>query len=351
MIRLVGSKSRKITGLVLPDAAYKNQSGVTSLFDEDNIPLDEYDPSVTRDTNAWEKQKLQALCNPRLNNQDRIRTTKHGCRIFILHAFKEVHCISLRDEDTYYEMVSPLELLAHFAKEIGGLEITDVVILISKLPGYWYSNPRVPQFIITMEEAQKKAKHSGLPITENWLAPFATSSLLLANSFSNDCSEWYGKPKADQTWKAWKDTFKLLHKNLERETRLARGEDSFGAAESSQLIHGIDPTTVLAPFNRETHLIPEGGNLAKDFDKHFHHLATVATHRNKIVQGTLSQLTKSAINQHNEIKKLLAELKYALPSNGGQSNKIGGGRNILSSSQKETHDRHITQIQTSIKRK
>ena len=82
-----------------------------------------------------EQQKLQALWNTRFDNQYLIRTTKHGCCLFILNAFEEVHYISLRDEDTYYEMVSPLELLAHLAGEIGGLEVTDVVTLIGELPG------------------------------------------------------------------------------------------------------------------------------------------------------------------------------------------------------------------------
>ena len=111
-IRLAGSKSGKVTRVVLPDAAYKNQTGVTASFDEDDTPLDEYDPAVTRDTKSWEQQKLQALWNTCLDNQDRIHTTKHGCWFFILYAFEEVHYISLRDEDTYYRMVYPLKLLA-----------------------------------------------------------------------------------------------------------------------------------------------------------------------------------------------------------------------------------------------
>ena len=111
-------------------------------------------------------------------------------------------------------MASPLEVLAHFSEEIGGLEVADVVTLIGKLTGYWTSDPCVPQFIMTMEEAQKKAKRAGLPIANNWLAEFSTSSLLLANSFPNDCPEWDGKPKAHQTWRAWKDTFNPLHNNL-----------------------------------------------------------------------------------------------------------------------------------------
>ena len=180
---------------------------------------------VTRETKAWEQQKLQALWNNHLDNQDHIRTTNHGCRLFILHAFEEVHYISLRNEDTYYKMVSLLELLAHIAEEIGSLEVTNVVTLIGELPGYWTINLRVTQFIMTMEEAQEKYQRPGLPITDNWLAAFSTYSLLLANSFTSDHPEWYDKSKADQAWRSWKDTFNPLHKNLERKTRLARGED------------------------------------------------------------------------------------------------------------------------------
>ena len=109
-------------------------------------------------------------------------------------------------------MVSPLTLLAHFAEEIGGLEVTDAVTLISEIPGHWSSDPRLPQYIISMEEAQKNAKRGGLSITENWIAAFATSSLLLANSLPNNFPEWDGNPKADQTWKAWKDTFNPFQK-------------------------------------------------------------------------------------------------------------------------------------------
>ena len=39
-IRLAGSKSGKVTGLVLPNAAYKNLPGVTISLDKDNTPLD-----------------------------------------------------------------------------------------------------------------------------------------------------------------------------------------------------------------------------------------------------------------------------------------------------------------------
>ena len=234
-------------------------------------------------------------------------------------------------------MVSPLELLTHFAEEIRGLEVTDVVTLIGELPGYWTSDPHVPQFIMTMEEAQKKAQRSGLPITNNWLAAFTTSPLLLANYFPNDHPEWDRKLKAEQTWRARKDTFNPLHKNLKSETRLERGEDSFGAAAAAQLFHSIVPATKPAPFHGETRDLPQGANLADNFDAHFDNLETSAKHGNKIFQGTLEQLTRSSTIQRNEVKKLLAELKSALPSIEGRKNGGGStsaGRNTVNATQK-----------------
>ena len=71
-ILLVGSKSAKVAGLVLPYAAYKNQPGVTAVFNEDDTPLNKYNSSVTRETEAWYQQKIRALWNTRPNNQDRI---------------------------------------------------------------------------------------------------------------------------------------------------------------------------------------------------------------------------------------------------------------------------------------
>ena len=66
-------------------------------------------------------------------------------------------------------MMSPLELLACFSEEIRGLEVTNVVTLIGELPSYWNSDPRVPQFIMTVEEAQNKSQRAGQPIADNWI--------------------------------------------------------------------------------------------------------------------------------------------------------------------------------------
>ena len=135
-INLSGSTAGKVTGLILGDIVYLTQQGVTQSFVEDQKTLDEYDPSIDEHTASWEQRKLTSLWRSRLENQARIAATKHGCRQLILHAFAEVVYITLKSEDTFYELVDPLTILAHIAASIGGLEVTDVVALLLELPSY-----------------------------------------------------------------------------------------------------------------------------------------------------------------------------------------------------------------------
>ena len=55
--------------------------------------------------------------------------------------------------------------------------------LILRLHKLWEADARVAQFIINMEEAQKKLVRAQLPITDNMLTAFATYMLLKTNSF------------------------------------------------------------------------------------------------------------------------------------------------------------------------
>jgi len=99
---------------------------------------------------------------------------------------------------TYYTMVPPRSLLEHMENNSGGLERIDVVAFLAKIPTLWASEPHVLEFINAMEDAQKKAVHASLPISDNLLAAFATASLLGENSFPNDSPVWGGKQPRQQ---------------------------------------------------------------------------------------------------------------------------------------------------------
>ena len=95
-----------------------------------------------------------------------------------------------------------------------------------------------------------------------------------------------------------------------------------------------------------------GTNLAEDFDAHFDNLASAATHGNEIVQGALSTITSTSASQHADVKKLLLDLKSAMPSGGGGGRNGGSGRNNdISSTDHQKLRRRISQLQTAVKGK
>ena len=98
----------------------------------------------------------------------------------------------------------------------------------------------MPEFINRFYEAQKKATKASLPITDDWLAAMATSALLSANSFPNNCPAWDGLVPSDQTWTAWQLKFVSLHNAMERELCASsqRG-DSFSSANLAMAANGI----------------------------------------------------------------------------------------------------------------
>ena len=122
-IQLAGSKSGRVTRLILANAVYTTIPGINESFIKDEQPLGEYDPSITEETAPWEQRKLATIWTSRLANQRHIATTKHCCRRLILHKFEEVHDVALKDNDIFYKMVSPLALLAHIAGGVKGLKL------------------------------------------------------------------------------------------------------------------------------------------------------------------------------------------------------------------------------------
>jgi hypothetical protein len=67
---------------------------------------------------------------------------------------------------------------------------------------WWQDDPRVPECINKLEEAQKKALRANLPITNDWLAATASLSLLTAGSFPKQRTDWDALAPALKTWAA-----------------------------------------------------------------------------------------------------------------------------------------------------
>ena len=133
--------------------------------------------------------------------------------------------------------------LEHLKAGSRGLEATDIVQLQADMLGWWAEDPRVPEYVNRLEDAQKKSSRAGLPITDAWLAAIATMSLLAAGSFPKLRHEWDGLAPTSKTWTAWKHWALKSQKTVEREQRAAGNHgDSFGSATTAIAVHGIPMT-------------------------------------------------------------------------------------------------------------
>ena len=140
-----------------------------------------------------------------------------------------------------------------------------------------------------LRNGQKKAKHAGLPFSDDLLASIASSLLLKANSFPKDHPKWDGKIPEYQTLKALEDYFLLLHKALEREARLATGRgDAFGSAHSAILIHGITTSDTVGTAKCQGEGAP--ASCMEQFDGHFGALSATDT-RSTVVMEALATVT------------------------------------------------------------
>jgi hypothetical protein len=69
----------------------------------------------------------------------------------------------------------------------------------------------IPQIIIMMEDAQKKAMRAGMPIADVKLVIMALAAVLAAQHFPCKVDDWEGLSSTSRTWQAWKVAFRLAH--------------------------------------------------------------------------------------------------------------------------------------------
>ena len=120
-----------------------------------------YEPTISALTNTDDRtSKLRGLKHAwaaGMANQNRIRAVELGAHNLILANVELNWVQELRITFNLFTGVSPRELLDHLSDNTGGLDLISGVDIILGLNRMWESNLRVNQFIINMEEAQKKS--------------------------------------------------------------------------------------------------------------------------------------------------------------------------------------------------
>jgi hypothetical protein len=114
----------------------------------------------------------------------------------------------------------------------GGLHAIDMISLHTNMMQYYVQADGIPQFIIMMENAQKKVKWAGMPIADVELVMMALAAVLAAQHFPREVDDWEGLLAVDRTWRAWKVTFRLAHLKCQHQLQAAGGGEPLRGANS-----------------------------------------------------------------------------------------------------------------------
>lgn len=228
----IGGGKQCLLGLIVPDTTYRAKHG--AAFNPMTNPIDDYDSSILPNANNNDRVRAERIWTAKLDRQRLIRTAECKACNLIISAVEDMWILPLKSATTFYNKVVPRDILDHVTTNSGGLDTTNIVTLQATMLSWWAEDPRVPEYINRLEDAQKKASRGPLPITDDWLSAVTSASFLSLGSFPCERPEWDGLPTSAKTWKKWKETFLVAHTGLERKQRAAKVRgDNFGSMHAS----------------------------------------------------------------------------------------------------------------------
>jgi hypothetical protein len=171
----------------------------------------------------------------RLDDYASYKAAKQGAAKFLRETVDKVWYNDLKDANTFYTKVTALEIISFLNANSLGVHAIDMISLHTNMHQYYVQANGIPQYIIMLEDAQKKAKRAGMPIANIELIMMALAAILAAQHFPWEVNNWEGLPLSSRTWVAWKMAFRLAHLKHQRQILASgRGEPLGGA-------HGVLP--------------------------------------------------------------------------------------------------------------
>jgi hypothetical protein len=213
---------------ILVDATWYATNHGGNAFKRHCLPL--YDSSIANDATTVVRVRAESAHKSCLNNYARHKAAKHGAAKFLCELVNEVWYNDLKDADTFYTKVTALEIMTFLNSISGGLHAIDMISLCTNMHQYYTQADGIPQYIIILEDAQKKAKRAGMPIADIELVMMVSAAVLAAQHFLREVENWEGLSSTLHTWAAWKMAFRLAHlKRQHQILALGEGEPLGGA--------------------------------------------------------------------------------------------------------------------------
>jgi hypothetical protein len=223
--------------VILAEAAkYKANHGGAKFIRPSCLPP--YDKNIAKNATTVVPVCTKATHKSRLDDYASYKTAKRGVAKFLHDVVDKIWYNDLKDAKAFYTKVTALEIMAHLDANSGGLHAIDMISLCSNMTQYYVQADGIPQFIVMMEDAQKKMKRAGMPIADVELVMMVLAAVLTAQHFPHEVDDWEGLLAIDRTWRAWKVAFHLAH--LKRQHQL----QASGVGGPLDSAHAVTPTPV-----------------------------------------------------------------------------------------------------------
>jgi hypothetical protein len=219
-----------LTAILTEAAKYKSEHGNATFVRPVRLPL--YDKNIADNATTVVRVRAEAAHKSRLDDYASYEAAERGVAKFLCDVVDEIWYNSLKDADTFYTKVTAIEIMALLDANSGGLHAVDMISLHTNMTYYYVQADGIPQFIVMMEDAQKKAKRAGMPIGDVELVMMASAAVLAVQHFPREVDDWEGLPAVDRTWRAWKVAFRLAHLKRQRQLQASGGGKPLGGAHS-----------------------------------------------------------------------------------------------------------------------
>ena len=194
-----------LTALLTDSAKYASAHGGTPFVRPSRLPL--YDSTIPDDAATVVRVRAEAAHKSKLEDFANYEAAERGCAKFLRDVVDEVWYNDLKDADTFYTQVTALDIITFLDLNSGGLHAVDMISLRTNMHQYYTQADGVPQYIIMLEDAQKKAKRAGMPIVDIELVMMASAAVLAAQHFPREVDNWEDLPSPARTWLTWKTAF------------------------------------------------------------------------------------------------------------------------------------------------
>jgi hypothetical protein len=209
---------------LLDSARYAADHGGATFVCPIRLPL--YNGSIANDATTV-CIHAESAHKARLEDYASYEAAKHRATKFLRETIGKVWYNNLKDADTFYTKVSALKIMTFLDANSGGLHAIDMISLCTNMHKYCVQADGIPQYIVMLEDAQKKAKQAGMPIADIKLVMMALAAVLAAQHFPRKVDDWEGLLSSSRTWAAWKTAFCLAHLKCQHQILASGGGGSW----------------------------------------------------------------------------------------------------------------------------